>query len=82
VLKLMGKGTSAVRNLELLKWSKELGLTPLWNLIWGFAGEAPADYDRMADLVPLIVHLPPPAGFGPLRSIASARASPIRPGTA
>ena len=66
VLKLMRKGVQALQNIQLLKWCKELGLTPVWNIIWGFPGEPPAEYSRMAQLVPLLSHLSPP-GFVSVR---------------
>jgi len=67
VLKLMRKGVTALQNIQLLKWCKELGINPCWNLIWGFPGEPPEEYDRMARLVPLLTHLPPPRSHGMIR---------------
>ena len=67
ILKLMRKGVSALHNIQVLKWCKEFGVTPLWNLIWGFPGEPPEEYSRMASLVPHLVHLPPPVSFNGLR---------------
>jgi ribosomal peptide maturation radical SAM protein 1 len=67
VLKLMRKGVGALQNVQLLKWCKEMGVDPAWNLIWGFPGEAPEEYDRMARLVPLLTHLPSPDSSGLLR---------------
>jgi hypothetical protein len=64
ILKIMKKGVMALQNIQLLKWCRELGIVPLWNLIWGFPGEPEEEYDRMAKLVPLLVHLHPPCGFG------------------
>ena len=60
VLELMRKGIRGLQNVQLLKWCKELGIWPIWNLIWGFPGESPAEYSRMAERVPLLTHLPPP----------------------
>ncbi len=60
ILKLMGKGVSAVQNIQLLKWCREIGIRPYWNIIWGFPGESPESYARMAELVPLLAHLEPP----------------------
>lgn len=62
VLQIMRKGVNALQNIQLLKWCKQLGITPHWNLIWGFPGEPPAEYQRMAEMVPLITHLTPPLG--------------------
>ena len=67
VLKLVRKGVSALQNIQLLKWCKELGVEPTWNLLWGFPGEPPEEYARMAELVPLLTHLPPPGGCGVMR---------------
>ena len=67
VLKLMRKGVSALQNIQLLKWCRELGLTPYWNVLWGFPGEAEEDYARMARLVPHLTHLQPPSGIAGIR---------------
>ena len=67
VLKLMRKGVSGLQNIQLLKWCKELGITPGWNLLWGFPGEPEGEYARMASLVPLLTHLPPPSSHGMIR---------------
>jgi hypothetical protein len=53
--------------VRLLKWCSEIGLTSEWNLLCGFPGEDPAEYERMADLVPALTHLPPPNGSGQIR---------------
>jgi ribosomal peptide maturation radical SAM protein 1 len=67
VLRLMRKGVSALQNIQLLKWCAELGVHPAWNLLWGFPGEDPAEYARMAELVPLLAHLPAPVGASDIR---------------
>ena len=67
VLALMRKGVTALQNVQLLKWCAELGVRPYWNVLWGFPGEPPEDYERMAAIVPLLTHLVPPIGFGGLR---------------
>jgi ribosomal peptide maturation radical SAM protein 1 len=60
VLDLMRKGVGALQNIQLLKWAKEFGVELDWNFLWGFPGEDPEEYARMARLVPHLVHLPPP----------------------
>ena len=60
VLELMRKGVSALQNIQVLKWCKEFGIRSEWNLLWGFPGEPPDEYHRMADLIPLLTHLTPP----------------------
>ena len=67
VLTLMRKGVTTLQNIQLLKWCTELGVRPYWNVLWGFPGEPPEDYERMAAIVPLLTHLVPPIGFGGLR---------------
>jgi ribosomal peptide maturation radical SAM protein 1 len=67
VLKLMRKGTSAFRNLELLKWCREYGVKPYWNMLYGFPGETAADYEEIVDLIRSAWHLHPPTGYGPIR---------------
>jgi len=67
VLKLMRKGVSALHNIQLLKWCKEIGVEPHWNVLWGFPGEPPEEYRRLAGVVPWLRHLPSPGSFGPIR---------------
>jgi ribosomal peptide maturation radical SAM protein 1 len=67
VLKLMRKGTTMFRNIELLKWCRELGVHPYWNLLYGFPGETQEDYRQTEELIPAIWHLEPPTACGPIR---------------
>ncbi|MEM9141319.1 MAG: RiPP maturation radical SAM C-methyltransferase, partial [Pseudomonadota bacterium] len=67
VLKLMRKGTTGLRNIQLLKWCRELGISVEWNILYGFPGETDTDYDRTLDLMPQLAHLQPPSGSGPVR---------------
>ncbi len=67
VLQLMRKGTTALQNVQLLKWCAEFGIRADWNLLYGFPGEDAADYERMAGLLGRITHLQPPTAFGPIR---------------
>ncbi len=60
VLRLMDKGVTGLQNIQLLKWCAELGMWPTWYFIWGFPGEEPQEYERMAEMIPLLTHLPPP----------------------
>ncbi|HSE41379.1 MAG TPA: RiPP maturation radical SAM C-methyltransferase, partial [Acidobacteriota bacterium] len=60
ILQLMGKGVSGLQNIQLLKWCKELGLKVSWNILWGFPGEDPQEFHRMAELLPYLTHLPAP----------------------
>jgi len=67
VLKLAGKGASALQNLQTLKWFSEAGIEVKWNLLYGFPGEDPADYATLAELLPWLYHLAPPLAVGRVR---------------
>jgi ribosomal peptide maturation radical SAM protein 1 len=67
VLKLMKKGVSGLQNIQLLKWCKQFGVEPHWNLLFGFPGESPDEYHRMAEMVPHLAHLPGPLGAAEIR---------------
>ncbi len=67
VLDLMKKGVKSIQNVQLLKWCKEFGIKPIWNLIWGFPGETNEDYDKTTELVAKISHLAPPNSISKLR---------------
>jgi ribosomal peptide maturation radical SAM protein 1 len=67
ILKRMGKGTTRLQNVQLLKWCAELGVKASWNLLYGFPGEEPGDYDEVAELLPALFHLTPPMGHSRLR---------------
>lgn len=67
VLGLMRKGCTGFQNIQLLRWCRELGIEVVWNILAGFPGESPTEYDRQADLVPLLTHLAPPASCTPVR---------------
>ena len=67
VLKLMRTGTSGLRNVQLLKWCRELGVGVDWNILYGFPGETREDYERMLTLLHAIEFLDPPVACGPIR---------------
>jgi ribosomal peptide maturation radical SAM protein 1 len=60
VLKLMDKGTTAARSVELLKQCREVGIWPHWNILYGFPAEPTDAYDRMGRNVEWLRHLDPP----------------------
>jgi ribosomal peptide maturation radical SAM protein 1 len=66
-LKLMKKGTTAFRNVCLLKFCSIYEIEPAWNLLIGFPGEGEEVYRKYVDDLPLLVHLPPPTGVYPVR---------------
>jgi len=51
----------------VLKWCNQFGVTPLWNILWGFPGESPEEYRRLAALARLLTHLPPPMAGSRIR---------------
>lgn len=59
-LRLMRKGVSAQQNIALLRDCAAAGIRVAWGIIYGFPGEAAADYAAMAALMPLLAHLDPP----------------------
>jgi magnesium-protoporphyrin IX monomethyl ester (oxidative) cyclase len=61
ILKLIDKGTTAWMNVQLLKWAQELGIYVYWNFLVGIPRESDTWYTEMAEWLPLIVHLQPPA---------------------
>jgi ribosomal peptide maturation radical SAM protein 1 len=67
VLKLMNKGCTGLQNIQLLRWCEELQIEPSWNILAGFPGESPDEYQVIARLVPLLTHLAPPCSCGLIR---------------
>jgi ribosomal peptide maturation radical SAM protein 1 len=67
VLRLMRKGTTALQNVQLLKWCREYGIRPDWNLLYGFPGEDPEEYAAMIPLIRSIRFLEPPGAHGSIR---------------
>lgn len=64
MLRLMKKGVSPLQNIQLLKWSEELGIYCGWNMIHGLPGEKQQSYDNMVEMIPKLYHLRPPSGSG------------------
>ena len=67
VLKLMRKGTTALKNIQMLKWAREYGVEAEWNLLYGFPGERREDYEDMLCLIKQVRFLKPPGACGPVR---------------
>jgi ribosomal peptide maturation radical SAM protein 1 len=75
ILRLIRKGTDALRNIRFLRWCRELGIDARYNLLWGFPGEAAGTYRSMTSLVPALEHLAPPT-YPPSR-VVYQRFSPL-----
>jgi ribosomal peptide maturation radical SAM protein 1 len=67
VLRLMRKGCTGLQNIQLLRWCEELGIIVAWNILAGFPGESPSEYERQAELIPLLTHLQGPASCTTIR---------------
>lgn len=61
VLKLMRKGVTAAQNVALLKYAREYGIRPAYNIIIGFPGESERDYLPSIWQMPNLWHLMPPS---------------------
>jgi ribosomal peptide maturation radical SAM protein 1 len=75
LLALIGKGSSVVINLQLLKWAYNNGIWVIWNHLYGAPGEKAEWYEQTADWLPLIMHLQPPT-TGSMTRIRYDRFSP------
>ncbi|MCG8461243.1 MAG: RiPP maturation radical SAM C-methyltransferase [Holophagales bacterium] len=75
VLGLLDKGASAAMHVQLLKWARTYGIWVMWNLLFGAPGEEDGWYAEMAEWLPLVSHLQPPAA-GELTAIRYNRFSP------
>ena len=66
LLTLMGKGSSAVQNIALMKYCRSFRIFPVWNMMVQVPGEEREDYEQMLDLIPVISHLNPPTKASPI----------------
>lgn len=67
VLRLMKKGVTAFSNIRLLKNCIEVGVYPIWNLLYGVPGEADDSVvSKLVKDLPRLRHLPPPSSFMPV----------------
>jgi ribosomal peptide maturation radical SAM protein 1 len=67
VLKIMDKGVGGLHNVNALRWLSTFGVSPLYNILYGFPGEELDDYEYQRELVGKITHLPPPSSVGRIR---------------
>ncbi|PRW62415.1 RiPP maturation radical SAM C-methyltransferase, partial [Actinopolyspora mortivallis] len=73
VLDIMKKGVGGCQNVRMLRDARSLGLTVMWNFLYGFPGEKEEDYLPLLDQFPALAHLPPMDGAS---RIALERFSP------
>ncbi|MDD2710358.1 MAG: RiPP maturation radical SAM C-methyltransferase [Verrucomicrobiae bacterium] len=67
LLQKLGKGTTAIKNVELLKWTRESGVYTHWLLLFAIPGDTDEQYRRMSEWLPLLSHLQPPMGLSAIR---------------
>lgn len=67
VLKLMGKGVSALQNVMFLRECAAAGVQAAWNVLYGFPGEDPAEYQTVLARLEALTHLAPPDAVGQIR---------------
>jgi hypothetical protein len=83
----MQKGVKGIQNVAFLKYAMEYGVAPAYNILGGFPGEDPFEYERMARQIPKLVHLAPPNGvidiefhrFSPFHNNPDAFGIKLRP---
>ncbi|MET0553740.1 MAG: RiPP maturation radical SAM C-methyltransferase [Vicinamibacteria bacterium] len=63
LLGLLRKGTTAAQNVLLLKRGLTVGISIYWNMLHTIPGDRDEWYREMTELLPLLHHLQPPAGF-------------------
>jgi ribosomal peptide maturation radical SAM protein 1 len=73
ILELANKGVTAIQNIQLLKWCHEIGITPIYNVLYGFPGETRQDYEGLPRIFRQLAHLQPPAN---LQQVLFERFSP------
>lgn len=73
LLQLMNKGVTVKQNLLLLRNARSVGISVIWNLLWGFPKDTVEHYEETLKILPAIRHLYPPIIF---RHICIDRFSP------
>ena len=61
-LRLLGKPTTKVANLQTLRWCQEVGIKSWWNYLCGMPGESDEELDELEEVVRSVHHLEPPGG--------------------
>jgi ribosomal peptide maturation radical SAM protein 1 len=67
LLRLIRKATSRIRQVQFLRWCKEYGINVFYTILSQLPGDKAEWYLDMADFLPQILHLQPPAwGLNPV----------------
>ena len=61
LLSLMGKGSTGVQNVALMKYCTTYRVALIWQMMTKIPGERREDYEQLMSILPLIFHLHPPA---------------------
>ncbi len=61
-LRLMNKGTTAIENVQELKWLGAYAVRCVWNFLYSLPGEQLEWYQEVAKVLPRLKHLAPPRG--------------------
>jgi ribosomal peptide maturation radical SAM protein 1 len=67
ILALMKKHLVGIQNIAFLKYAREYGLSPAYNVLCLFPGEDEQEYHRLAANLPKVTHLSPPNGLSPIQ---------------
>ncbi|WP_026528692.1 RiPP maturation radical SAM C-methyltransferase [Butyrivibrio sp. VCD2006] len=62
MLKLLGKGNTAVNHIAFLKYARYHGLELAWNILDAIPGETDEDYYELYELLPKLYHFKHPLG--------------------
>ena len=66
VLQRIGKGATARKQIEVLKWLCAYGIETIYGLLTRTPGETPDDLFEQTQLLSRLHHFPPPIGVNPL----------------
>ncbi|MBN1525182.1 MAG: RiPP maturation radical SAM C-methyltransferase [Spirochaetales bacterium] len=66
-LRLLGKHSTAIQNVALLKYAMENGIVVLWNILCHIPGEKATWYLEMKNLIPMLTHLQSPMTLASIR---------------
>ncbi len=67
LLGLMDKGVSGLLNVAFLRSCQEVGIVPIWNVLYRLPGEQWSSYANILRQIPIIEHLAPPSSCSPVR---------------
>lgn len=63
----MDKGVQGWQNVQLLRWSREIGVRVSWQFLWGIPGEDDGWYAALASWLPALEHLEAPMALTRIR---------------